>query len=165
MKIRNGFVSNSSSSSFVCELCGESVTGMDIGLSDCEMFKCVNGHIICQSEAVESFDEWVNEHSDLEAKGEGSGEDVEYEVPEKYCPFCCMIEFTQSDLKRYLRKKFGIGEDEVFATVKAANKRRKKLYDSEYVMYVLTNKGISMEAILAEIKGTYKTYAEFKKVL
>jgi hypothetical protein len=43
MKIRSGFVSNSSSSSFVCDVCGENISGMDIGLSDAGMFECMNG--------------------------------------------------------------------------------------------------------------------------
>jgi hypothetical protein len=44
MKIRNGFVSNSSSSSFICCLTGEMASGMDLSLSDVEMAECQNGH-------------------------------------------------------------------------------------------------------------------------
>ena len=32
MKIRAGFVSNSSSSSFICDVCGDEVSGVDISL-------------------------------------------------------------------------------------------------------------------------------------
>jgi len=165
MKVRNGFVSNSSTSSFVCELCGETAAGMDLCLSDCDMFECINGHVICTEEAVESFDTWHDEYNKLEEAGEESGEGIHYQVPEKYCPFCCMIEFTQSDLAAYLLKKHGISRDEAFAQVKAANKRRKKLYDSEYVMYVLTKTNGKMEELLAEIKAKYPTYKEFRASL
>lgn len=44
MKIRNGFVSNSSSSSFTCAVCGDEHSGWDLCLSECEMYECVNGH-------------------------------------------------------------------------------------------------------------------------
>ena len=44
MKIRNGFVSNSSTSSFICDICGCVEAGMDISLNDCEMVQCKNGH-------------------------------------------------------------------------------------------------------------------------
>lgn len=51
MKTRNGFVSNSSSSSFTCDICGESFSGMDMGLSDFELIRCENQHTICESHA------------------------------------------------------------------------------------------------------------------
>lgn len=44
MKLRYGFVSNSSSCSFVCCICGEIESGMDACLSDFEMSSCINGH-------------------------------------------------------------------------------------------------------------------------
>jgi hypothetical protein len=54
MKIRNGFVSNSSSSSFTCDVCGESQSGMDMGLSEAGMFECENGHTCCESHQLET---------------------------------------------------------------------------------------------------------------
>jgi len=47
MKVRSGFVSNSSSSSFVCDICHEVQSGMDMCLSDAQMSRCVNGHTFC----------------------------------------------------------------------------------------------------------------------
>jgi hypothetical protein len=44
MKVRQGFVSNSSSSSFVCDISGEEVSGMDMGLREAGMYECENGH-------------------------------------------------------------------------------------------------------------------------
>jgi len=49
MKIRNGFVSNSSSSSFICEVCGNYVGGYDMSVSEAGMVQCNCGHIICIS--------------------------------------------------------------------------------------------------------------------
>jgi len=40
MKIRNGFVSNSSSSSFTCCECGNTESGWDLGLQEAGMFQC-----------------------------------------------------------------------------------------------------------------------------
>lgn len=49
MKKRLGFVTNSSSSSFICEICGEIESGWDITLSEANMHTCENGHTICDS--------------------------------------------------------------------------------------------------------------------
>lgn len=53
MKFRKDFVTNSSSSSYVCEICGRTESGFDIGLSDCEMMRCINGHLFCCDEALD----------------------------------------------------------------------------------------------------------------
>ena len=49
MKIRSGFVSNSSSSSYICDVCGEEAIGYDIDLAEYEMYQCENGHTFCES--------------------------------------------------------------------------------------------------------------------
>lgn len=49
MKYRLDQVTNSSSSSFVCDVCGAVESGWDMGLSEAEMYECVHGHTICES--------------------------------------------------------------------------------------------------------------------
>lgn len=46
-KLRLGFVSNSSSSSFICDVCGYETSGWDMCLGEAEMFECENGHTCC----------------------------------------------------------------------------------------------------------------------
>jgi len=48
MKIRNGFVSNSSSSSFICEVCEKVESGMDCCPEDFNMTMLPCGHLICK---------------------------------------------------------------------------------------------------------------------
>lgn len=52
MKLRSGFVSNSSSSSFVCDFCGRTEGGYDCSLEDFGMKECKAGHIFCDYEIV-----------------------------------------------------------------------------------------------------------------
>lgn len=52
MKFRKDFVTNSSSSSFVCDICGNVESGWDMSLQEAEMVECVNGHTICQDEML-----------------------------------------------------------------------------------------------------------------
>lgn len=61
-KFRNGFVSNSSSSSFVCDLCGYKTGGWDMCLSEAEMFECENEHILCDEHMLQPTQEWFNEY-------------------------------------------------------------------------------------------------------
>lgn len=56
MKIRSGFVSNSSSSSFICDVSGEIVSGWDMSLHDAEMSECVNGHTFSDEYMVDADD-------------------------------------------------------------------------------------------------------------
>jgi hypothetical protein len=57
MKIRTGFVSNSSSSSFICDVSGKTYIGYDCGLEDAEMFECKEGHYFFDNYLVGSCDE------------------------------------------------------------------------------------------------------------
>lgn len=59
MKVRNGFVTNSSSSSYVCEICMHADTTYE-GLGDIGMCECVNGHVICQEHIANVSDDEVN---------------------------------------------------------------------------------------------------------
>ena len=54
-KVRNGFVSNSSSSSFTCDICGETVSGMGACLEDAEMYECENGHTNCEEHIIDNI--------------------------------------------------------------------------------------------------------------
>ncbi len=47
MKIRSGFVSNSSTSSFICDVCGADESGYDLPLSETGMVQCEHGHTVC----------------------------------------------------------------------------------------------------------------------
>lgn len=106
MKIRNGFVSNSSSSSFICDVCGENVSGYDIGLDDADMYECEKGHVFCENHVVFLDDEL--------------GELDRYEIPSKYCPICQLQHITESDMKNYLLKKYGKTANEVKVEIQKA---------------------------------------------
>ena len=194
MKFRKDFVTNSSSSSYVCEICGRSESGWDLGLSECEMYECVNGHIFCCDEALEKPNKkemikmimenawnirWsYTTHSDVETSEDELLEMDEdtlfddfisdggyYEVPECMCPICQFIEYSEYDLSAYLLKEYGVSREEVFAEVKQLNKRRKKLYENEYITYVCKKFDLNPTEIVAGWKEKFGTYSEFRKYL
>lgn len=196
MKLRTDFVTNSSSSSFVCEICGRTESGWDMGISEAGMMECVNGHIFCCDEAAENLsksdmikmileNEWNKDRWDYDSCvykdfseeelltyddetlferfccEEGGG----YGVPEYVCPICQFIEYSEYDLSEYLLKKYGVSRDEVFAEVKKMNKRRRKLYENEYITYVCKQFDLNPTEIVASWKEQFGTYEEFKKWL
>lgn len=184
MKIRSDFVTNSSSSSFVCEICGRAESGWDYSPGDVEMYVCENGHTFCFDEALEKptrsdmikmilENKW-NHKTEEELSNNSEDELFDYLVyhcsddccvPECMCPICQFIEYSEYDLSKYLLMEYGIPREEVFAEVKALNKRRKKLYENEYITYVCKRFDLNPTEIVAGWKERFGTYREFKNWL
>lgn len=149
MKIRKGFVSNSSSSSFVCSVCGDTQEGFGLSMSDIDYYECINGHVLCSDDVLIDLEE-----NDI---------DDRYEMEEKYCPICQFIEPDYYFVGKYLGKKYSITRDEVFASVKSQNKRRKKLYDNEYVAYIIAKFNLNQQDIMNELKSKYNSFGDFRR--
>lgn len=188
MKFRKDFVTNSSSSSYVCEICGESHSGFDASIEDFCMCRCVNGHVICQEHMLEvSREEQINEILKNDYWNRETGEyfsytkeeldnmnDDElldlflgeyYEVPESCCPICQFEEYSSYNMACYLLTQYKIPKDEVFAEIKKNNRRRRKLYDYEYIAYVVEKLGLNLGEIQSSWRANYKTYGEFMESL
>lgn len=195
MKIRTDYVTNSSSSSFVCEICGRTESGWDMSVGEAEMMECVNGHVFCFDEALDrpsksemiklilenewNKERWDNNIEDYKDYSEDElltidedelfenflTEGCYYNVPECMCPICQFIEYSEYDLSAYLLREYSVSRDEVFAEVKKLNKRRKKLYEGEYITYVCQKFDLNPTAIVASWKEKFKTYEEFAQWL
>lgn len=117
MKFRKSFVTNSSSSSYICEYCGKEASGWDMSLSEAEMIECVNGHTVCE-ECIDSktlkylYDNYADEDKDT------YWEDWRYELPEKYCPICSFDVFLDSDILKFLEKFHSINMDDIKNEIK-----------------------------------------------
>jgi hypothetical protein len=92
-------------------------------------------------------------------------DDARYEMPEECCPICQFVEYSEYDLSAYLLKEYGIPRDEVFAEVKKLNKRRRKLYENEYITYVCKKFDLNPANIVAGWKERFNTYSGFKQWL
>lgn len=183
MKYRKDFVTNSSSSSYICEVCGREESGFDLCLEDAEMVECTNGHIICDEDLLDVprdfmirelaslYEKDCDEYrSEEELKNMDDDElhslyfgmnDGRWGVAEEFCPICQFIEYSNHDLAQYLEKEYKVSRDEVFAQVKQLNKRRRKLYDSEYVTEVCKRFNLNPTEIVSGLKGRFGTYKRF----
>jgi len=116
MRIRRGFVSNSSSSSYICDITGEEASGWDMSLDEAEMYQCEMGHTF--------LEEYVLNKGELDAKFAGEDEesddlyDLRYELPSKYCPLCQFEYIRDFDMRNYLLDKFGLSKEEVLAEIR-----------------------------------------------
>lgn len=196
MKLRRGFVSNSSTSSFTCDVCGDTYTGWD-DQYNVATYTCVNGHDVCEhctddfnkivgedilgqgaDEAWEILRSFDTKYYGIEDKitEEEFKEDPEYyhdeilehfledEIPPLLCPVCSFTEASESDTCTYLQKKYSVTREEVFEEVKKHNRRRKKLYNHEYIAYVCKEHNINIVDLLPKLKeefGTYDRFAEW----
>lgn len=104
MKIRQGFVSNSSSSSFVCDICGDVQSGYDVSLSDFYMTECEDGHVM-------HFDCIDKELSDDCYITDRWNDKI---LKKEHCPICNLIDIDDKMLLNYIltRYKSVIGKRE-----------------------------------------------------
>lgn len=97
MKVRIGFVANSSSSSYVCDVCGVVEGGYDSTPSDFDMIGCDGGHLICCEHALEHpHKSHTNQYEDTT-------------LFQHSCPLCMLVNVRDALLVRYLLNEIGGG--------------------------------------------------------
>lgn len=137
MKYRKGFVTNSSSSSFICDVCGRMESGYDADLSDFDMVQCECGATYCIEHKITNITRkhkinYIKLHSepshfipfdktsdeaidklllelglDLEDETLDGRNFDDYEYPSIFCPFCNLEELYPNDIIHYLLKGTG----------------------------------------------------------
>jgi hypothetical protein len=122
LKQRSCFVANSSSSSFVCEICGSEHSGWDASLENANMVECENGHIFCEDHAEDELEKYkelqikkIMENEDCdEENAEDLLDDYEwrYSLPSEYCPCCQLREIVKNDLLAFTLYKLGMKVEE-----------------------------------------------------
>lgn len=144
MKVRSGFVSNSSSSSFVCDICGEGGEIMTDSGETPGVFWCENGHCFCSCHldskwSTENnkwgryeYPEWMNEIVVKKTEGrhrtlaDALEEDYDFynNIPAEICPICRHEQPAISDTQKWLLKQLG------FPTLETARKHIKSKFHS-----------------------------------
>jgi hypothetical protein len=127
MKIRLDYVTNSSSSSFVCEICGQSETQWD-DTPDWYL-QCENYHGLCD----DHIDEAELEKRYVEGTKEYELWEREHQITKEACPLCSLAIIQDETIVRYLNKIGTINKKqlvkdlkEIFGSMEAFNEYIKK---------------------------------------
>jgi hypothetical protein len=168
MKLRYGFVSNSSSSSFVCDICGEIESGMDACLSDFEMSRCINGHEFHNScakikgleSAYETFEakkKYVI--SSIETSKWIKKEDKKQEIEE-------INAYTEEDNEDELNDEFNDyfsdnGVSEELCPICSF----KEIAGDDMTAYLLKKANITKKQVLEEVKTKFDSYSKFMEFI
>lgn len=162
MKFRKGFVSNSSSSSFVCDLCGSSESGWDMSLSEAGMFECENGHLLCNEHKLkvkedereltrdEKIAELIEYQSFDKKEQEDLLEDSDEVIEQLYEDMLCDKE---NDADRCTNAKY------------CPICQLEELDDNTLVLFLLKEKGTTKKKFVKDLKEKYGTLQEAERVL
>ncbi len=171
MKIRAGFVSNSSSSSFLCDVCSRTESGMDMSLSDAGMSQCINAHTFCDehkaSEVIPRAQ--LQLLADLLESSKGSSWmlDIEESLSPK------MVGLDKSKGKPYYSDAIGV----VYAEFQEVIEEEwpydvpvsvcpicsfQALLPADVCKYLLKRLNMTEEGLLQELSGRFSDYKEFK---
>lgn len=168
MKIRINYVSNSSSSSFVCNVCGNSESGYDCTVHDLGMCQCENGHIFCQyhklefKNTVELIKDYLIRNINIAYMSVSEKDEWEKFLNKNYSS----VEELENDndfefYQQYNQDILYNGDDYHACPICQFDKLNK----SDVLEYLLKKYSISMDDILSQLKEKFSSYDQFIKYL
>lgn len=128
MKKRNGFVSNSSTSSFICQICGETDVIYDDGCEEDSIYiSCEKGHNFCASHLFEGagmhkvVKDIPEEHIISEEEEDYTKEKYAGHLKKEYCPICNFKCVALEDKEKFFDLVYNIKTNEDFVNLLKRN--------------------------------------------
>lgn len=164
MKVRLGFVSNSSSSSFTCDVCGATESGMNMSVDEADMVECENGHIVCHTHLLRQVF-GIHDLEDEERLDflKDCGE-LLCEEDKKQLDSLSGDELDEEDIEELCEVIF----DDIYYKYPAIYCpvcQMDHVIDSEMLIYLLKITNHKKENIQKEIKSSFENYGAFKRFL
>lgn len=175
MKIRSDFVTNSSSSSFICEVCGCAEGGYELSLSDAGMCECENGHTFCKDHQVDNPDKYKEDaiirYLDQEIKAwskhfqvtkRRSHQEQVDKLSKWYEKITTKVEGYEDVIEEVCEDEYDFDYSIpkeccpicTMATIRG----------EDMIKYICGKLGVTEEQIRTEIKSKYKTFEDFIKI-
>lgn len=182
MKIRKSFVSNSSSSSFVCDVTGETAGGYDLCLSDIDWEECANGHTLSYG-AIKDIDnkeldkfrdearDWIQKVG-REWRNARFGEEYVWNAEKglKRWRFRQPVESDPDFYKEWMampesERQSYLSAEDCLPTKFCPICNFSVLSDSDIRRYILKKSGKTMKEWAAEVKNEFGDYDGFQDYL
>jgi hypothetical protein len=178
MKTRNGWVSNSSTSSFICGVCEEVEAGMDLSLSDIDMTECENGHLYCEGHAVSDFSSARGNRTILQAyldrihdgfkKRLEEDKDNDYLIRyEKESDEDATSLRETDNFENWLEENDGLFDDFRYSSPQELCPicQLESIPDKDIMYYLAKVFSVNIDSLKKELRDKFGSYSEFKKFL
>jgi len=177
MKYRNGFVTNSNSSSYTCDYCGGVESGWDMSLSEAGMCECENNHTICQDH-IKNFDDLQYNKDMIKTLLESEIKRFVYQIadmektPEKYTRSLEYqkqhLEYLKSiDLSDEMVTLDTIDEEWIYNIPESLCPicNFKSVTPQDMIFYLYKKYNETNKNLLDEIKTKFDSYKEFRSYI
>ena len=160
MKIRTGFVSNSSSTSFICEVCGATQSGMDMSTSEAGMVECKNRHTFCEFHAIASPELSSEEKRKQLFSYVEESSYYKTRPSEKMVALDMISNYSDNEVNESYD---GECKDNGHPVQQCPICMFKEMHDGLTLKYLLKFSDCSKEALLAELKKKFPSFKDFEK--